>query len=105
MEVKAAQAFLGRVLDNFHNTDELFQKAGIWRLARSMQSEDELFVKQLSQRFPRAHGRLLVEYLARVRKRADEETAVGRLQEQVLRELVDLSRRGKIDGRYAAAIG
>jgi flagellar motor switch protein FliG len=104
MEVKAAQAFLGRVLDNFHNTDELFQKAGIWRLARGVQLEDELFIRQLSQRFPRAHGRLLAEYLSRLRKRGDdEEEALSRLRDSLLKELVDLSRRGRIDQRYAQA--
>lgn len=102
MEVKAAQAFLGRVLGNFHNTDELFQKAGIYRLARAVGGQDPIFVRQLSQRFPRAHGRLLSEYLGRLKQREPTpEEQVLRLRDQILGEVVDLARRGKIDGRYA----
>lgn len=102
MEIKAAQAFLGRVLGNFHNTDELFQKAGLYRLARAVQGEDIIFVRQLQQRFPRAHGRLLSEYLGRLRQREPTpEEQVRRLRDQILDEVVDLARRGKIDARYA----
>lgn len=103
MESGAAQAFLGKVLDNFQNTDELFQKAGLWRLARAVASEDLLFVRQLSQRFPRAHGRLLGDYLSRVNERDDEVDGV-RIRNAILVEVIDLSRRGKIDVRYAQAI-
>lgn len=101
MEVKSAQAFLGKVLGNFHNTDELFQKAGLYRLARAVGSEEPNFVRQLSQRFPRAHGRLLHEYLARIHAREPiSEEQLLRLRDHVLDEVVDLSRRGKIDARY-----
>jgi flagellar motor switch protein FliG len=101
MEMKAAQAFLAKVLGNFHNTDELFQKAGLWRLSRAMSADDATTVRQFSQRFPRAHGRLLGEYLAKVREReplSAEQTT--RLRDQILDVTVNLSRRGKIDGRY-----
>ena len=104
MEVKAAQAFLGKVLGNFHNTDELFQKAGLYRLARALSLDDGTSVRQLAQRYPRAHGRLLTEYLAKVREREplpDEQ--VMRLRDQVLRVVINLSRRGKIDARYGQA--
>jgi len=102
MEAGAAQAFLGKVLDNFQNTDELFQKAGIWRLARAVASEDLLFARQLSQRFPRAHGRVLKDYLTRVNQR-DDEIDGARIRNAILMEVIDLSRRGKIDVRYAQA--
>lgn len=101
MELKAAQAFLAKVLGNFHNTDELFQKAGLWRLARALSLDDATTVRQLAQRFPRAHGRLLAEYLAKVKEREPlEEGQVRRLRDQTLDVVVNLSRRGKIDGRY-----
>jgi flagellar motor switch protein FliG len=101
MELKAAQAFLGKVLGNFHNTDELFQKAGLYRLSRAVSGDEANFVRQLSQRFPRAHGRLVHDYLARIRAR-DPITSeqLRRLRDHVLDEIVDLSRRGKIDARY-----
>ncbi len=121
MELKSAQAFLGKVLTAgsspvrgapmprmsgnssgiaFANTDELFQKAGLYRLTRALSVEEPLAVQQLVQRFPRAHGRLLLEYLERVRERGVDEAQVRRLRDQILDVLVNLSRRGKIDPRY-----
>jgi hypothetical protein len=103
MEVKPAQNFLAKVLGNFNNTDELFQKAGLYRLARAISVEDPLYIRQVSQRFPRAHGRLLGEYLERVKTQDIEDAQVRRLRDQVLKVLVNLSRRGKIDGRFGQA--
>jgi len=100
MEKAAAQAFLGKVLDNFQNTDELFQKGGLWRLARAVSGENTLFVRQLSQRFPRAHGRLLNDYLQKLNER-EEELDRPRIRNAILNEVIDLSRRGKIDVSYA----
>jgi hypothetical protein len=123
MELKAAQAFLGKVLTAgppavkgaatprmsgntsgiaFANTDELFQKAGLYRLARALSVEDPVAVQQLIQRFPRAHGRLLLDYLDRVRERGLDDAQVRRLRDQILDVLVNLSRRGKIDARYGS---
>jgi hypothetical protein len=123
MELKAAQAFLGKVLTAgatsvkggstprmsgntsgiaFANTDELFQKAGLYRLARALSVEDPLAVQQLVQRFPRAHGRLLLDYLDRVRERGLDEAQVRRLRDQIVDVVVNLARRGKIDARFAA---
>lgn len=103
MEVKAARGFLAKVLGSFNNTDELFQKAGLYRLARAISVEDTIYVRQVSQRFPRAHGRLLNEYLARAKEGALEEAQVARLRDQVLDVIVNLSRRGKIEARYGQA--
>jgi flagellar motor switch protein FliG len=100
MEVKAARGFLAKVLGNFNNTDELFQKAGLYRLARAISVEDPTYIRQVSQRFPRAHGRLLGEYLGRVREEALDDAQVRRLRDQVLDVVANLSRRGKIEARY-----
>ena len=100
MEVKAARGFLAKVLGTFNNTDELFQKAGLNRLARAISIEDVVYVRQISQRFPRAHGRLLGEYLVRAKEGTLEEAQVMRLRDQVLDVIVNLSRRGKIEARY-----
>ena len=127
MELKSAQTFLGKVLTAspsrpvghntaagikgaggntsgtaFTNTDELFQKGGLYRLARALSVEDETAVRQLVQRFPRAHGRLLLEYLERVREREHDDDAVRRLRDHILVSIANLSRRGKIDARYGA---
>lgn len=101
MELKAAQHFLGKVLVNFQNTDELFQKAGLYQLASAMTVEDRDFVRQLCQRFPRAHGRLLEDYLAKVKELgAIDHNIALRLQDNVLENIKGLSSRGKINTRY-----
>lgn len=100
MEVKAARGFLAKVLGAFNNTDELFQKAGLNRLARAISIEDVVYVRQISQRFPRAHGRLLGEYLVGAKDSSLDEAQVMRLRDQVLDVIVNLSRRGKIEARY-----
>ncbi len=103
MEIKAARGFLAKVLGNFSNTDELLQKAGLYRLARAVSVEDPITIRQLAQRFPRAHGRLLGDYLDRVREREIDESQVRRLRDHMLDVVANLSRRGKIDGRYGQA--
>jgi hypothetical protein len=103
MDVKAAQGFMAKVLGNFNNTDELFQKAGLYRLARAISVEDALYIRQVSQRFPRAHGRLLGEYLAKVKEQNLEDDQVRRLRDAVIDVALNLSRRGKIDGRFGQA--
>jgi hypothetical protein len=124
MELKSAQAFLGKVLTTsppptrgaapvpratgstsgiaFANTDELFQKAGLYRLARALSVEEPRAVQQLVQRFPRAHGRLLLEYMDRVRERQLDDAQVRRLRDQIVDVVVNMSRRGKIDARFGA---
>jgi hypothetical protein len=131
LELKSAQAFLGKILSGsppssqrvgsntgnvsqvpraggntsgiaFANTDELFQKAGLYRLARALVVDEPLPVRQVVQRFPRAHGRLLLEYLERVKERELDEQQVRRLRDQILDVLVNLSRRGKIDQRFGS---
>lgn len=102
MDLKAAQAFLAKVLGNFANTDELFQKAGLYRLARAMFGQDATLIRQFQQRFPRAHGRLLKDYVERIEtlEMDVDRDALARLRDQILGELAELSRRGKIDPRF-----
>jgi len=101
MEIKDAQKFLARVLVNFQNTDELFQKAGLYQLAKAVTTEDRDFVRQVYQRFPRAHGRLLEEYLAKVKELGESDAErIQLLQDRILDQVRDLSARGKISTRY-----
>ena len=125
MELKAAQTFLGKVLTAspsrpvgqntaagvrgagtsgtaFTNTDELFQKGGLYRLARALSVEEDTAIRQLVQRFPRAHGRLLLEYIERVRERDVDDDATRRLRDHILVSVSNLSQRGKIDARFGA---
>ena len=48
---------------SFKDTEEFFQKAGLWRLAKASLIEDEKFREGLRQRLPREIGRLFVQYV------------------------------------------
>ena len=101
LELKAAQKLLARVLVNFQNTDELFQKAGLYALAKAITLEPRDFVRQVCQRFPRAHGRLLEEYLAKAKEFGDwDRERTNRLQDRILDHVAELSARGKISPHY-----
>ncbi|MBI5497035.1 MAG: hypothetical protein HY904_18620 [Deltaproteobacteria bacterium] len=104
-EVKVAQRFLSRVLDGFTHTEELFQKAGLYRLAKSLAYEDPELVRQMCQRFPRAHGKLLMEYITKAKESRDSLTQDRsyRTQDVVLDQVKELAGRGKIASKYLAA--
>ena len=59
-----AQAFLRRNLAQRSNIEELCQKSGLYRIARALTPMNRTFVEQVAQRFPRAHGRLLLNLCA-----------------------------------------
>ncbi len=112
MEQTEANEFLQRVLsgtrldgggqeakERFQR--ELFQKAGLFRLAEAVRLERPSFVQQLAQRIPRSHGQLLKSYVFRLGERADVDQArLQRLQDQVLHRVERLAERGKVNPRY-----
>lgn len=104
-DIKTAQVFLSRILTGFTHTEELFQKSGLYRLARACLYEDHELVRRVCQRFPRAHGKLLLDYLLRVRELRDTltEERTLRIQDTVLDQVKELAGRGKIASRYLAA--
>lgn len=104
-DLKTAQRFLSRVLEGFTHTEELFQKAGLYRLAKACAHEDNELVRRICQRFPRAHGKLMLEYLSRTREYKDllTEERTLRTQDAVLDQIKELAGRGKIASRYLAA--
>ncbi len=80
---------------------ELFQKAGLLRLATSIQTERPSFVQQLAQRLPRTHGRLLKNYVYRLGEGGQPDaTKLRRLQDLVLFRVWKLAERGKVNPRY-----
>ena len=104
-EVKVAQRFLSRVLDGFTHTEELFQKAGLYRMSKALTFEEADLVRQMCQRFPRAHGKLLSDYIVKTHELKDAwppEKANG-MQDKVLDMVKDLAGRGKIASKYLAA--
>lgn len=80
---------------------ELFQKAGLFRLAQACRAERPGFVQQLAQRIPRSHGQLLKSYVYRLGENPEvDEARLQRLQDQVLYRVERLAERGKVNPRY-----
>lgn len=80
---------------------ELFQKAGLYRLAKAVRSERPAFVRQLAQRIPRSHGRLLRTYVYRLSEAGEaDEVQLRRLQDLTLFRIEKLAARGKVNPRY-----
>lgn len=80
---------------------ELFQKAGLFRLAQACRAERPAFVQQLAQRIPRSHGQLLKSYVYRLGEDPDVDLPkLHRLQDQVLFRVERLAERGKVNPRY-----
>jgi hypothetical protein len=82
-------------------TKELFQKAGLFRLAKAVRTERPAFVQQLAQRIPKSHGRLLRNYVYRLNEEADiDDLKLQRVQNLVLYRVEKLAARGKVNPRY-----
>jgi hypothetical protein len=82
-------------------TKELFQKAGLFRLAKAVRSERPAFVQQLAQRIPKSHGRLLRNYVYRLNESVEvDELKLRRVQDLVLYRIEKLAARGKVNPRY-----
>lgn len=80
---------------------ELFQKAGLLRLAQAIRAERPAFVQQLGQRLPRSHGRLLRTYVDKIDEiSAYDERRVRRLQDLILYRVEKLAARGKVNPRF-----
>lgn len=112
MDIAEANDFLSRMVlglkagdtasksqDEFQK--ELFQKAGLFRLAAAVRSERPAFIQQIAQRIPRSHGKLLSQYVHRIND-ADpiDWTKLRRLQDLVLFRVEKLATRGKVNPRY-----
>lgn len=82
-------------------TKELFQKAGLFRLAKAVRAERPAFVQQLAQRIPKTHGRLLRNYVYRLNESDElDEIKLRRLQDLILYRIERLAARGKVNPRY-----
>lgn len=80
---------------------ELFQKAGLLRLAHAIRAERPAFVQQLGQRLPRSHGRLLRTYVERMDEiAAFDDGRIRRLQDLILYRVEKLAARGKVNPRF-----
>lgn len=101
-ELKSAQRFLSRVVVNFNDTEEFFNKAGLWRLARASLGEDEAFRAAFRQRVPREAGQVYEQYLEKAAELADlEPDAIKRLQDTILLRVRELSSRRILNPAWA----
>ena len=101
MELKSAQRFLGRVLVNFKDTDELSHKAGLYRLAKTMAPEPPNYIRAFMQRIPMPLANQLETYLQKVAElnESDPDRA-RRLQDAALRRVYALAQEKKISTRW-----
>ncbi len=99
LDLAAAQSATGPANEEFQR--ELFQKAGLFRLAMVLRAERPAFVQQLAQRIPRSHGRLMRNYVYRMTENEPiDERKHRRLQDLVLYRVEKLAARGKVSPRY-----
>ena len=70
-----------------------------------MAYEDTELVRQVCQRFPRAHGKLLLDYIPKAKEAKDSFTLERshRTQDAILDQVKELAGRGKIASKYLAA--
>ena len=99
LDLAGAQNATGPAKEEFQR--ELFQKAGLFRLAMAVRADRPAFVQQLAQRIPRSHGRLLRNYVYRITEHKPlDERKHRRLQDLVLYRVEKLAGRGKVSPRY-----
>jgi hypothetical protein len=100
-DLKSAQRFLSRVVVNFEDTEEFFQKAGLWRLAKGAIIEDQAFRSSFRQRLPREAGELFDTFLEKAGEMDGlTEEVLRRLQDSILARVRALARRGEINERW-----
>lgn len=100
-DLKHAQRFLAKVFVDFKDTEEFFQKSGMWRTARASLLEDASFVRGMRQRLPKAPGELFSEYVERAREAGEyDDSMLRRLQDSVLVRIVRLARDRAVDSRW-----
>jgi hypothetical protein len=100
-ELKSAQRFLSRVVVNFTDTEEFFQKAGLWRLAKASTLEDPGFRAAFRQRLPREAGLVFESYLDKATETGEAgEDALKRLQDSILVRVRYLAHKSAISARW-----
>jgi len=98
---KRVKPFLETVFVGFHNAEDLFQKSGLYLVASSI-SKNEIFLSQLAQRLPYAHGQMLFEYKKTILKsKIDIDSDNDKRKSLILSTIVSLSSQKIIDGRFS----
>ena len=85
----------------FNDTEEFFQKAGLWRISKACLPESEDFRAAFCQRMPREAGKLFNDYVAKANEMGDlEPDRLARLQDSVVMAVMGLSENGRISSRW-----
>jgi len=101
-DMKNAQRFLSRIVPNFADTEEFFQKSGLWRLAKASLLEPMEWRIAFRQRLPREAGQLYDQYLEKTTEiEAVGEDVLRRLQDSVLLRVHELAKHSSIMPRWA----
>lgn len=101
-DIKNAQRFLSRVVVNFTDSEEFFQKAGLWRMAKASLIEDDAFREGFRQRLPREAGQLFFTYMEKAGEIEElSPEMLQRLQDSVLMRVRELARQGLIEARWS----
>ncbi len=101
-DLKTAQRFLSRVVVNFSDTEEFFQKAGLWRLAKAALLEDAQVREGFRQRLPREAGQLFISFVDKAGEMTElEEPVLKRLQDSILLRVREMSARGVLSAQWA----
>ncbi len=102
MDLKTAQRFLARVLQNFKDEEDLFRRAGIFRLSKAALLEDRPFHLAMSQRLPIEQGKIYLDYVDKAAEIAEwQEAVLKRLQNNIFDKIKALSAQALISPRYA----
>ena len=100
-DLKTAQRFLSRVVVNFDDTEEFFQKAGLWRIAKGALLEDEVFRAAFRQRLPRSAGELFDTFFDKAGEMEDlTPDMLQRAQDATLRRVQKLAKDGAISPQW-----
>ncbi len=100
-DIKNAQRFLSRVVVNFTDSEEFFQKAGLWRMSKASLIEDDAFREGFRQRLPREAGQLFFTYMEKAGEIEElSPEMLQRLQDSVLMRIRELSKQGVIENRW-----
>ena len=99
-----AQKFLSQVVLNFDNTNDFFQRAGFWRLARAFINEPQNQLRAFKQRLPRSLGALFQSTIEKAKafQSPEDEEQIHRLQDTIVIRLHGLAREKKIDASLAS---
>ncbi len=99
--LKAAQMFLSKVVANFEDPEDFFQKAGLWRIAKAASIEGEAFCAAFRQRVPKDAGELFYVYVEKARELENlDNEALERLQDSVVLRVRDLAEEGSIGAQW-----